>query len=318
MKDDNILVSVICTCYNHENYIRSALEGFVSQKTDFAYEVIIHDDASTDNSASIIKGYAEKYPDIIKPIFQKENQYSKGINIHAEILWPLAKGKYIAFCEGDDYWIDSNKLQKQVDFLEKNTDFVACVHNSYYEYGNGERHVKYADYEKDIFLEDVIVEGGNAYHTSSLIFRKFLLDERPEWVTSVPGVGDYPLSIYLAISGKIKYFEALMSIYRVATPGSWTMAHRSNPELIMEMQKNILNMLYLVDEYYEHNYTDVLDSKIIQLEYMFLKFESKLKEIKSTRYRQLYLEETMFSKIKMHIKYCAPGIARLKKQISKN
>lgn len=116
---NEVVVSAYCLAYNHEKYIKSALEGFVSQKTDFKYEVFVHDDASTDKTADIINQYAKRYPNIIKPILQKENQYSKGVDISQEIIFPRMKGKYVAICEGDDYWCDNNKLQKQVDFLEK-------------------------------------------------------------------------------------------------------------------------------------------------------------------------------------------------------
>ena len=104
-------VSVICLAYNHEKYIRKTLEGFVKQKTNFSVEYIIHDDASTDSTASIVREFEEKYPDLIKPIYQKENQYSKGVPITRNLQMQV-QGKYIAFCEGDDYWIDEYKLQK--------------------------------------------------------------------------------------------------------------------------------------------------------------------------------------------------------------
>lgn len=111
-----IMVSIRCTVYNHEPYLRDCLEGFIMQKTNFRIEAIVHDDASTDGSATIIKEYAEKYPDIIKPIYEVENQYSKHNGSLERIMNEACKGKYIAFCEGDDYWIDPLKLQKQVDF----------------------------------------------------------------------------------------------------------------------------------------------------------------------------------------------------------
>src|SRR5690554_1582208 len=101
------VVSICCITFNHGKFIREALEGFLSQKTNFCFEVLIHDDASTDDTATIIKEYASRFPNIIKPIFQKENQYSKGIRgMNRRFNFPRAKGKYIAMCEGDDYWID--------------------------------------------------------------------------------------------------------------------------------------------------------------------------------------------------------------------
>lgn len=316
MSDNNIMVTVICACYNHENYIRSALDGFVSQKTNFAYEVIVHEDASTDNSAAIIREYELKYPDIIKPIYQTENQYSKiaGSGIEEKYIFPIVRGRYIAYCEGDDYWIDENKLQKQVDFLEQHPDFVACVHNSYYEFSSGEKHVKYKCEDKELRVEDLIVEAGE-YQTSSLILRTPLLMEMPAWVTSIPRVGDYPLAIYMAMNGRIKYFGDIMSTYRVATPGSWTANYRHNTELILSTKKKTRDMLYMADEYSKFKYTDIITKKIISLEYIILKLENNLKEIKTGRCRDLYLKESLFSKIRMHIKYYSPGLLKIKRRI---
>ena len=124
-------VSILCDTFNHEKYIRETLEGFLKQRTEFPFEIIVHDDASTDNTPAIVKEYAEKYPQIIKCILQKENQYSKKVNFWSDITFPKAQGKYIALCEGDDYWIDELKLQKQVDFLENNPDYVITWTNFY-------------------------------------------------------------------------------------------------------------------------------------------------------------------------------------------
>lgn len=123
------LVSTLTTAYNHEPYIRECIEGFLMQKTTFPVELIIHDDASTDKTADIIREYEAKYPNLIKPIYQIENQYSQKIDIYNEFLFPRAKKKYIALCEGDDYWIDPFKLQKQVDFMETNPESGLCFTN---------------------------------------------------------------------------------------------------------------------------------------------------------------------------------------------
>ena len=125
------LVTVSCIAYNHEKYIARALDSFLKQKTDFPFEIVIHDDASTDRTAEIIREYAEKYPDIIRPMYQTENQYSKGIsNISGAFNFPRAEGKYIAMCEGDDYWIDDTKLQRQADYMEAHPECTMCFHLS--------------------------------------------------------------------------------------------------------------------------------------------------------------------------------------------
>lgn len=125
------VVSISCVTYNHENYIRQCLDGFLMQVCSFDFEILIHDDASTDGTRIIIEEYQKKYPEIIKPIFQEENQYSKGIrSFNARFNFPRAKGKYIALCDGDDYWSDSLKLQKQFECLENNPDIVLCCHRT--------------------------------------------------------------------------------------------------------------------------------------------------------------------------------------------
>ena len=124
------VVTIQCLVYNHEPYLRQCLDGFVMQKTNFPYEAIVHDDCSTDQSAAIIREYAEKYPNIIKPIYESENQYSKKDGRLIEIMNEHTRGRYVAFCEGDDYWTDPYKLQKQVDILEKNKN-VMLVYTDY-------------------------------------------------------------------------------------------------------------------------------------------------------------------------------------------
>jgi glycosyltransferase involved in cell wall biosynthesis len=119
------LVSILCDTFKHEAYLSDALEGFLSQKTNFPFEIIVHEDASPDGTPAILKEFESRYPLLIKPIYQTENQYSNpDVDIWGDITFPKAKGKYIALCEGDDYWIDPYKLQKQVDFLEANPDYV--------------------------------------------------------------------------------------------------------------------------------------------------------------------------------------------------
>lgn len=124
------LVSICCLSFNHAPYIRESLDGFLKQKTTFGVEILIHDDASTDGTDAIIKEYAEQYPDIIFPLYETVNQYSNGYKGKMDIAfnYSRAKGKYIAYCEGDDYWTDPLKLQKQVDFMESHPDYSVCFH----------------------------------------------------------------------------------------------------------------------------------------------------------------------------------------------
>ena len=128
MQDNLPMVSICCITFKHEKYIRECLDGFIMQKTNFPFEVIVHDDASPDKTADIIREYEAKYPDIIKPIYQTENQYSQKIKPLWKHVFPRCRGKYIAICEGDDFWCDENKLQMQYDFMEANPDYIWCMH----------------------------------------------------------------------------------------------------------------------------------------------------------------------------------------------
>ncbi len=215
MKDLEYTVSINCLAFNHEKFIRQCLDGFLMQKTNFNFEILIHDDASTDNTASIIREYEEKYRDVIFPIYQKENQYSKGKSISATINFPRARGKYIAMCEGDDYWTDPLKLQKQVDFLEANADYALCFHRA-----------KVVDTESTVLPNQELGQrltkhtyGVQAFHngnfipTASVIFRSGLLP--PISFFEDFKIGDWPLFWYMLKDNKKAYFfKETMSVYR--------------------------------------------------------------------------------------------------------
>jgi glycosyltransferase involved in cell wall biosynthesis len=144
MKSNSILVSISCITYNHGKFIKQCLDGILNQKVDFKYEILVNDDASSDGTQKILRSYEEKYPDIIKPIYQTVNQFQKGKRGFNETYnFPRAQGKYIAFCEGDDYWTDTLKLQKQVDFLENNDEYNLVTGNVTRYYQNT-REYKYS------------------------------------------------------------------------------------------------------------------------------------------------------------------------------
>ena len=177
MNDEKPLVSIKCLVYNHEPYLRQCLDGFVMQKTNFRFEAVVHDDASTDGSAAIIREYAAKYPDIIKPIYETENQHSKHDGSLGRIVNSALRGKYVALCEGDDYWIDPMKLQKQVDFLEAHPDYLLCGTNGLVLWDGGVNAPEYFNRNftsRELHPEDVI--GKWPFPTASLVFRHDLLD----------------------------------------------------------------------------------------------------------------------------------------------
>ena len=244
MNINNIMVSVVCATFNHENYIKDAIEGFLMQKTSFRVEIIIHDDASTDKTAEIVRNYAEKNPDLIVPILQKTNQYSTGIGVYKTYIWPRARGKYIALCEGDDYWTDPLKLQKQVDFLEANEDFAFCFHKV---------KVNRDDKIEDDFMQEVNeittiydLAKGLYVRTLSVIFRSSILKSFSENQKNNIS-GDYSLFLLLSEHGKIKYFNETMGVYRIHDGGVWSKVNET------ARKSDSIDKLFKLYKYFEHD-----------------------------------------------------------------
>lgn len=220
------LLAIRCLTYNHEHYIRQCLEGFIIQKTTFPFIAIVHDDASTDKTAEIIEEYALKYPDIIKPILEKENQYSKHDGSLGRILNNAIPEsvKYIAMCEGDDYWTDPLKLQIQVDFLENNPEHTLCFHNAkvIYEseeleqqqrlrFNNTFSNIENRDYSGIEIYENWIIP------TASVVFKKEILNSDIYKTATKRGrfrYGDIILFLSCCHYGKIRGFKEIMSVYR--------------------------------------------------------------------------------------------------------
>ncbi len=248
------LVSICCITYNHVAYIRQCIDGFIMQKTDFPFEIIIHDDCSTDGTVDIIREYQEKYPDLIKPIFQKENQYSQGVkSILATFVYPKCSGKYIALCEGDDYWIDENKLQMQVDFLEKNPEYGMCYtnFNKYFQRNdsfdidifNSDKKIK-----TDYTLEEWILSAGYIA-PMSWVFKRELLDSIPK-LKSLDG--SFVMVACFLHDSKIKCFkDKVTCVYRVLDESA---AHTRNIKKLYERNKSIIETqlslikMYKIDE----------------------------------------------------------------------
>lgn len=226
--NQEIIVSICCTTYNQKDYIAQTIEGFINQKINLNYEILIHDDASTDGTDDIVRAYEKKYPNIIKGIYQKENQYSQGI-MTSQIVRERAKGKYIAFCEGDDYWIDENKIQKQVDFLEMYPEYIATSHwcrvvdaegkeNKAFIKGDVIFNFKKDDYTLNDYKKEYIPG-----HINSIVHRNIFKDKScnfNEIYKASKLVGDRTTYLILCLLGKIHVHHEMMSAYRYITNNS--------------------------------------------------------------------------------------------------
>ena len=278
-------VSVICNVYNHEKYLRKCLDGFVMQECNFDFEVLIHDDASTDDSQSIIREYEQKYPDIIKPIYQTENQYSKGVKIAKIYQHPRAKGEYLAWCEGDDCWIDPFKLQKQVEFLDNNTEYSICAHRVCFNnlYTKCKVDIPSINNDRDYTVEEVI-RSGAFVQLSSVMIRKNIYLDMPTCFAA-KGFGDIQLYIYGAICGKFRVLKDVMSQYNHGTKDSWTERVAKNKENCIRHNEIKIEMLERVNEYYDFKYDNAFQHAISSSLFNIAYLKNDKNEYKKAKYR---------------------------------
>lgn len=209
-------VSVLVTTYNHEKYIRDTLEGIFKQKTNFDFNVIIHDDASTDDTQKIIREFEIKYPKIVNAIYQKKNLHSSGIR-RRQFVEAFFEGDYIAFCEGDDYWTDEKKLQKQVDFLDENFDYSFCGH-SYEVYSelNQKFYGGVVCDNESFDLLDFLKKDANAHKEPNKFYmRPLSIMIRTDVLLKQYSGGDYALHITALKQGKGKCIKDKMGVYRL-------------------------------------------------------------------------------------------------------
>lgn len=276
--DNDIMVSVVCVTYNHADYIRRTLAEFIKQETSFTVEYIVHDDCSTDGTTEIVKNYANTFPDLIKPIFESENQYSKHVNV-GRLTFDKCKGKYIAFCEGDDFWIDPTKIQRQVEYMEAHPDCSICGHNTIQfnaETGEISNYSRYYT-ERDLTPEEILSRKGGTFHTSSFLMRREVLQEYYEdkagFFTTV-GLSDMCMRAFALTKGNVHFMDRTMSVYRRFLPGSWTSRNMSNGKIEDSWFGNIKIVNFFVN--YD-NYTEGIYHKEI-LDYIWRYIEIMVSE----------------------------------------
>ena len=245
------LVSICILTYNHEKYVGQMLDSMLSQNTGFGYEILIHDDASTDKTPAIIKEYAGKHPEIIKPLFETENQFSKSEikNISGIYNFPRAAGKYIAMCEGDDYWTDNDKLRMQVDYMEAHPDCSLCFHSAFrINMHMSGSHLMRPYKNSRIVSPGEIIDKSSGYPTASLVMRTELLKELPDFYMKAP-IGDIPMQLIMANSGYGYYIDKPMCAYRYFSPGSWSSEMFTGSDFISKQNTYMNQMLEMYDSF---------------------------------------------------------------------
>ncbi len=297
----DIQVSVLCTVYNHEKYIRQALQSIVDQKTNFPFEVLVHDDASTDGSASIIREFEEKYPDIIKPIYQKVNQYSQGKH-GSMYMFPKVRGKYIAICEGDDYWIDNNKLQMQYDFLENHPDYVLVAHRGDVVNERGDYMYPFSKSTKTDYEKGEVILDTNAFPTASMFYRFDAKNKNNEFLKSGI-IFDYMMKSLMSTEGKIYVIPQTMSAYRKGSNGSWTVRVSRDKDKYIKHIRESIDFLEKLNVYRNGEFHNFISQQIRQREFSILMMQRSKENIKKVmrEYNDIYKEMPLKSRIRCRI-----------------
>ena len=296
MNDDNSLplVTVRALAYNHAPYIRKCLDGFIMQKTDFKFEVIVHDDCSTDGTIEILKEYAAKYPDIIKPIFEIENQWNKHDGTIGRIMNKYTKGKYIAWCECDDYWIDPYKLQKQVDILENNPD-VQLVYTGFQtvdEKGNAIQipyYIRNAKKSRSGMQFSKLICSNYIQTLTVCGMHSMKLDE--ESINSPGADYDWSIFLYASLKGDLFYLKDITGCYRINPNG-----------MMISKAKQTTNAMKTIFEYYATLYNDKYASNDDWSECMITKYTIALRALDIFKKDKKLMNE-FFKKNKIYIFY---------------
>ena len=263
------LVSICCTTYNHQDYIAKCLDSFVMQKTNFPFEILVHDDASTDNTAKIVREYELKYPHLFRCVYQSENQFYNQ-NALTDVLFKISMGKYIALCEGDDYWIDPLKLQKQVDFLESNPDY-GMVHTDYHRYYtvtgkwlHNRMHEAYKD-NLDILsgnvLESFLSHKAMAW-TGTVCFRKefFFRADFKKVANQNFLIGDLPMWCWIAAHSKIKYLDESTAVRQILAK---SMTQGGDLDEYLKLYNIELDIIKFFVKIFELNEKILTDAKLL-------------------------------------------------------
>lgn len=307
---EQVKVSILCLVFNQEKFIRKTLDSLLEQKTDFEYEIIVNDDASTDSSAKIIQEYENKYPGKVIGIYHEKNQYSQGV-FPLNVALPYARGEYIAICEGDDYWLSNLKLQMQYDYMISNSQCSMCISSAELVDIDGNHVGEMKPFEKsgDYGFEDYLEKKANIPTASIMSTKTHLSTMLDEKYRKEADVGDIPLSLYMFTNGTVHYNEELLSAYRVANPNSWVGTHTSSA--YGNHLKKVLHVYNIFNEETSNQYNELLKKKIKKLKFRIALYENDLPTMRKNEYKSMFKRLSTKKKVTLYIKYCYNAVKRL-------
>ncbi len=290
-----VLISVILNAYNNEKTIQKALDSILTQKTDFDFEILVYDDASTDKTADIIKLYEKKYPEIIKPIYQTENQKSKGIDINKEYQYERAVGKYIAIAEADGYWTDDKKLQTQLDFLEHHPDIPMCAHSSIITFDKKSQKMQRLIISRKncvLTFERILSIKNSFVPLNSIMYKANPSKDIMEFCSKYPYI--YAGIVMAAINGGIIYISKPMSVCK--KKGIESVADN---ETKIEICRKLCDMLEDADRKTNFEFTESINLHKIEQRFKILKIQKNYKEMKAKEYKTVFKKLPLNEKIRV-------------------
>lgn len=262
--DKEYMLNIYCITYNHAAYLKQTFDQFLAQRLTYSYYIFVYDDASNDGTTDIVRDYAKRFPDKFLCLIARNNTYKKNYRnlVRDEIKRQFWTGKYVAVCEGDDFWIDNNKLQIQIDFMINNPEYAMTGHNTLIDSKIDGKIIALDgfDKEQDITMEEVIIHKKYCMHLSSIVARRDAIPMK-EFLGDC-AVGDWPWLLYARSKGKMHYFDRIMSYYRHGHEGSWTSGVRSTTASIMKHCLNLCKFFERFDKYTNNQYHELIYSLI--------------------------------------------------------
>ncbi len=305
------LVTVILPTHNHAPFIGQAIESVLAQNAPFPFELLVHDDASTDGTADIARDYAARYPDRIRFVAQTVNRYQTDKKIQTHILFPMIRSKYTAICDGDDLWTYPDKLGLQVGYLESHPDCTLCICGADKIDVSGRIIGAAAPYGEDcvVSVDDMIRAGGEFCSSNAIVAPTALLNSQPAFCECTE-VEDIPVHLWCTLSGYAYYFAKHMCAYRYAVPGSWsTRQNAADRETQIATCRGVIGLLRGFDEYTKGRYRASFEDAILYQEFKIKCVEHDLAALRRPPYRTFYRELPARRRFRLRLEKCAPALA---------
>lgn len=300
--------------YNQKEYIAKAIDSILSQKVNIDYSILIHDDCSSDGTYEIVLDYQSKYPNKIQVIHQNNRKFLiDGFNMMIyKYLVPHIKTKYVAYCDGDDYWCDDTKLQKQYDFMEIHKDYSMCFHSAYQLKSSGDMSSKwFISKDKDIGMSDLVNDKpGICIATSSIFLKKEVFVNFPNWRKEFP-VEDVPMYMMAAIYGKIHCLSDAMCIYRQFASGSWTSQNKNDIDRKLKHLRGIKEATMSFNEWSQHKYSDLVDLQIKGCDFRIAILTKNYSVIFNKTYKHLFKRLPFKERLSLKLQYRLPNLYNL-------